>query len=154
MGGVIGNVKSFDKKFKFLVQIDGLLSAAFQKCSALEVEAAVIKHHEGGVLTPNKSPGKLDFKAVTLERGATRNEELWLWFKMVAHAAANAGLVDPGFRKNMDIVQQDRSGVTIKRWRCTGCWPSSFTAGEWDNEADEVVIQKVVIEIDDFDRVF
>ena len=37
---VIGTPRSFHKKFKFVVEIDGFQHAGFQKCSELSVEVA------------------------------------------------------------------------------------------------------------------
>lgn len=148
---VIGTPRTFHKKFKFLVEIDGVASAGFQKCSELSVEVANIQYFEGGALLPNKSPGRLTFADVTLERGATSDRDLLDWFSQVADAAANTGLNEPGFKRNLDIVQQDRDGSTLRRWSLTGAWPVKFVAGEWDNEADENVIESVTLTYDFFE---
>ncbi len=147
---VIGTPRTFHKKFKFIVEIDSFQSAGFQKCSELSVEVANIEYHEGGALIPNKSPGRLKFADVTLERGATQDKDLFDWLTQVADASANAGLVEPTFKRNFDIVQQDRDGSTLRRWSLTGAWPIKFVAGAWDNEADENVIESVTLTFDFF----
>ena len=148
---VIGNPRTFHKKFKFIVEIDGVVSAGFQKCSELSVEVANVQYYEGGSLIPNKSPGRLTFADVTLERGATSDKDLFDWLTQVADAAANAGLNEPEFKRNLDIVQQDRDGSTLRRWSLTGAWPVKFVAGDWDNEADENVIESVTLTYDFFE---
>jgi phage tail-like protein len=148
---VIGNPRTFHKKFKFIVEIDGVVSAGFQKCSELSVEVANVQYYEGGSLIPNKSPGRLTFADVTLERGATSDKDLFDWLTQVADAAANAGLNEPAFKRNLDIVQQDRDGSTLRRWSLTGAWPVKFVAGDWDNEADENVIETVTLTYDFFE---
>ena len=147
---VIGTPRTFHKKFKFIVEIDGVASAGFQKCSELSVEVANIEYHEGGTLIPNKSPGRLKFADVTLERGATKDHDLFDWMEEVADAAANAGLNEPAFKRSLDIVQQDRDGSTLRRWSLSGVWPTKFVAGAWDNEADENVIESVTLTFDFF----
>ena len=147
---VIGTPRTFHKKFKFVVEIDGIASAGFQKCSELAVEVANVEYYEGGALIPNKSPGRLKFPDVTLERGATSDEDLFAWLSEVADASANVGLVEPDFKRNLDVVQQDRDGSTLRRWRLTGAWPVKFVAGEWDNNADENVIESVTLTYDFF----
>ncbi len=147
---VIGTPRTFHKKFKFIVEIDGVASAGFQKCSELSVEVANVEYHEGGTLIPNKSPGRLKFADVTLERGATKDHDLFDWMEEVADASANAGLVEPKFKRNLDIVQQDRDGSTLRRWSLSGAWPTKFVAGAWDNEADENVIESVTLTFDFF----
>ncbi len=149
---VIGTPRSYHKKFKFIVEIDGLTYAGFQKCSELSADVAKIEHHEGGSLIPHKSPGRVTFSDVTLERGATKDEELFTWFKQVANVAANSGLVDDQYKRNGDVVQQDRDGKTLRRWKLAKAWPTKFVAGEWDNDADENVIEKMTLTYDFFDK--
>lgn len=153
MAGVVGSARSYYKKFKFIVEIDGVAYAGFQKCSALESEVAVVEQSEGGALFPNKSAGRIKFTDITLDRGATDDLDLFNWYKEVANAAANAGLVDPNYKRNLDIVQQDRDGTTLRRWRVTRAWPSKFSAGEWDNDADENVMESLTLTYDYFDVV-
>jgi phage tail-like protein len=146
---IIGTPRSFHKRFSFIIEAE-LANAGFQKCSELSVEVANIEYHEGGSLIPNKSPGRLKFADVTLERGATKDHDLFDWMEQVADAAANAGLVEPKFKRNIDIVQQDRDGSTLRRWTIAGAWPVKFVAGAWDNEADENVIESVTLTFDYF----
>lgn len=150
----IGSPRTFHKKFKFVVEIDNVGFAGFQKCSELEAEVAKIEYSEGGTLIADKSPGRVTVSDITLERGATADDDLWTWFKQVANMVQNAGLAEPQFKRTMDIVQLDRDGTELRRWSCTNAWPSKFVAGDWDNEADENVIEKVTIVIDTFDKVY
>ena len=148
---VLGTPRSFHKKHAFLVEIPEFGRAGFSKCSEISVEAAVIKHYEGGALIPNKSPGRLEFADVTLERGATRDLELFTWFQDVVRVRSGIGLVDPLYKRTIDVVQQDRDGSTLRRWTLFNAWPTKFIAGEWDNNADEVVIETLVLTYDFFD---
>jgi phage tail-like protein len=147
---LLGSPRKFYKRFAFIVEIDELSNAGFQKCSELSMEIANIEYYEGGALIPNKSPGRIKFSDVTLERGATRDRDLYDWMTQVADAAANAGLVEPRFKRNLDIVQQERDGSTLRRWSLVGAWPVKFIAGVWDNEADENVIESVTLTYDFF----
>ena len=160
---VIGAPRTHHDKFKFLVQIDGFDSAAFNKCSELSVEAAKIEYNEGGTLIPNKSAGRLTFSDVTLERGVAQDDDMYDWFSEVADssiqsslivgAGLGVGLLDPLYKRDLDIMQQDRDGATLKRWRIFQAFPIKFTAGEWDNDADEKTIEMVTLTYDFFVRV-
>lgn len=147
-----GETRSYHKKYSFHVEIDQIASAGFQKCSELSVEAAVIEQWEGGALIPNKSPGRLKFSDVTLERGATKDVDLFQWFKEVADAASGTGLVDEAYKRSIDIVQRDRDGSELRRWTLFGAWPTKFVAGEWDNTADENTMESVTLAYDRFDN--
>ncbi len=143
---IVGTPRSFDKKFAFLVEVDGFVSFAFSKCSGLKCSIAEIKHYEGGTLIPNKSAGRLDFADITLERGATRgNIDMLLWFGNVANAPANIGLKEVLYKRHLDIVQLDRDGEPLKRYSVFNAWVKEFDAGEWDNGADENVMEKMVL---------
>jgi phage tail-like protein len=157
---ILGAPRTFQDKFKFLVEIAGFSSAGFQKFGELSVEAAKIEYSEGGSLIPNKSPGRLTYSDVTLERGAAFDDDMYDWMSEVAQASIQAtlvpgaglgfGLVDPLFKRDLDVVQQDRNGATLKRWRLFQAWPTKFVAGEWDNEADEKVIEMITLTYDFF----
>lgn len=153
---VIGSPRSYYNKFKFLVEIDEITYAGFQKCSELSAELAKIEHHEGGSLIPNKSPGRLSFPDITLERGATKDLELYLWFEKTARASAGlggAGAPDSAYKRTFDIVQLDRDDTILQRWTVFNAWPIKFVAGEWDMTTDEKVMTSVTLAIDYFEPV-
>lgn len=151
--GVIGTPRTFHKRFKFVVEIDGIASAAFQSCSELSVEVAEVDHWEGGAVIPDKTPGRVTFADITLERGATNDRDMWDWLKEVVDASANSGLVDPNYKRNLDIVQQERDGSTLRRWTVSNAWPKKFVGGSWDNNTDETNIESVTLAFDTFDLV-
>lgn len=150
---VVGKPRKYFKKFKFLVEIDNVAVAGFQKAGPLEAEVAVVEQNEGGTLLPEKEPGRGKFSDITLARGATDDLDMWRWFKEVLDAAANAGLSTPNYKRNLDIVQQDRDGTTLRRWRVYEAFPTKFKAGEWDNDADENVIEETVLAIRYFEPI-
>ena len=92
------------------MEIDDVGHAGFQKASELSVEVANVQYFEGGSLIPNKSPGPSPSPDVTLERGATQDRDLFDWFQDVAITSSGLGLTDVNYKRNLDIVQQDRDG--------------------------------------------
>jgi hypothetical protein len=40
------------------------------------------------------------------------------------------GLADVNNKRNLNIVQQDREGVTLRRWSLSHAWPVKFVASE------------------------
>jgi phage tail-like protein len=149
--GVIGSARSFYHKYAFTVAIDTFASADFNKCSELSMEIAKVEHSEGGSLIPRTQPGRVSFTDITLERGATSDLDMYNWTKDVVNVAANSGLVDDEYKRNADINQKDRDGNTRAKWRVTNGWPTKFVAGDWDNDADEVVIESITVTYDFFD---
>lgn len=150
---VAGAPRIYHAKFRFTVEIGGVAFAGFNKCSELTAEAAEIQQWEGGSTIPHKSPGRITYADITLERGATRDRDLFDWFSSVQAAGTNAGLVEPDFRRDLDIVQQERDTSTILRWRIFNAWTKKYKAGDWDNSADENVMESVTLAFDYFDLV-
>ncbi|MDI3548127.1 MAG: hypothetical protein PWR10_1779 [Halanaerobiales bacterium] len=147
-----GRARKFHDKFKFLVEIDGIVQTGFQKAGPLRGGVEVIEHYEGGALLPDKSPGKGKFEDITLEYGATENLEIYEWFKNVLDAAQETGGTDQDeYKRNLSIIEQDRAGREVGRWDVYGAWPKEFEAGDWDNTANEKLIRKVILVIDYFE---
>lgn len=150
---MFGTPRSFHKKFKFLLDIDDVGYAGFQKCSELSAEIAKIEYHEGGNVLAHKSPGRVTVPDITIERAATADNDLWNWFSSCISLTSQLGLKEPDLYRNGDISQLDRDGTELRRWGLTGLWPTKFVAGDWDNEADENVIEKVTLALDTFDKI-
>lgn len=142
---ILGAPTSYHHRYKFVVEIDDFSRAGFAKCSALEAEIAKIETWEGGALVAHKEPGRVTFSDITLERGATGDQDCYTWFKDCVQAYKNTGQVSPNYYRNVDIVQYDRDGSELRRWTCEECFPTKFVAGEWDNEADEVTTEQLTL---------
>ena len=139
-------------KSKFIVEIDGIAYAGFMKCSELSVEAGKLERWEGGSPIPIKMPGRLTFADITLERGATDDEDLFDWFNAVADTTTGRSAVGNSFKRDLDIVQYQFDGSVASRYSLFGAWPTKYVAGDWDNGADEFVIEKVTLCFDRFQR--
>ncbi len=150
---IAGAPRIYHAKWRFVVEIGGVAYAGFNKCSELSSEVAEVQQWEGGAAIPDKSPGRSTFADVTLERGATRDADLFGWFNDVAAFGTNAGLITPDYKRDLDIVQQERDTSTILRWRLYRAFPKKFVAGAWDNGADENVMESVTLAFDYYDRV-
>lgn len=138
---VIGTPRSYFKKFLFKVEVEGVSFAGFQKCSPIEMETAIIEQWEGGVIAADTSPGRVKTSIVTLDRGATKDLDLWTWAKLVSNIAANSGAVDDQYKRSVDVIALDRDGTELRRWTLHKAWPTKFSAGDWDNTADANVIE-------------
>jgi phage tail-like protein len=150
MATKIGKPVKYHKKFKFVVEIDDFGSSSWQKCSELAAEIAKIEQWQGGKITADKSAGRVTFPDITLERGATESEDCYNWFLSTANAASNSGLADGDYQKNGSVVQQDRDNKTLRRWNVTNAFPVKFSAGDWDNTADENVMESLTLTYDFF----
>jgi phage tail-like protein len=142
---VVGKPRSFFKKFLFTVEIPDVGSAAFQKCSEPKMTTEVIEQWEGGAIVAQKSPGRMKFEDVTLERGATKDLDLYRWYLQVNDAASGTGAIDDQYKRTVNIVQRDRDGSELRRWELKKAWPSMYTPGDWDNTASANGIESMTL---------
>lgn len=150
MGGYVGEVRRFHHKYRWYLQASDFERAAFMDCSELAAEVAKIEHWEGGGLTPYREPGRTTFSDITLTRGVTDDRDLYDWFLLVVDAGANAGVDIPWFKKDIDIVQLSRSGITQYRWQILGAWPTKISVGEWNNDEDGLTMESITLTFDLF----
>lgn len=146
MAGIVGQPRSYDKRFLFGIEIDDAEVSWFETCSAIEEESGVVEQHEGGShLVADQSPGKTRWTPVTLGIGVTDNQELYDWRQQVVSSTANSGEPDATYKRNVAIVQKDRDGTEKGRWTLYDAWPSKCVWGEWDAKAEENVIAQITL---------
>jgi phage tail-like protein len=140
-----------DKKFAFTVEIDGITRAEFVTCSELTKEIGKMEYRAGGRLNPTKEAGLVNISDITLERGKTADREFADWVEEVVDTLTGKATV-PGdqYKRNGDIVQRDRNGDEVRRYRFFGAFPSTKTVGNWDNNAEEFVMETLVLSLDSF----
>ncbi|HEY5316360.1 MAG TPA: phage tail protein [Solirubrobacteraceae bacterium] len=142
---IVGRPRSFFKKFLFTVEIPGVGWTGFQKCSEPKQTTAVIEQWEGGAIVADKSPGRIKMEDVTLERGATKDNDLYAWYLQVNDAASGTGKVDEVYKRTVNIVQRDRDGSVLRRWSLLKAWPTIYGPGDWDNTADANGVETLVL---------
>lgn len=132
----VGASKTFYQKWRFQVVVDGFPSEAyFQKAGPLEVEVETAEYRGGGAMIPHKEAGAAQFPPITLERGSTEDQLLYEWLRTVVFAAADSGLNQAGYKRNLTILQLDRSGVPVKIYNVYDAFVKKYTAGDWDGTA-------------------
>ena len=140
------------KKFKFIIEIDNIVSSAFSKCSGLNFDIAKVEHKQGGVLAPIKAPGGVTYEDIVLTRGLCQDKDLWRWFKDTYNAAKGTGLDEPELKRSFDIVQLNRAGEEEERWHVKGAWCCNYATEDWDNDADEIQLETVTLCCDSCER--
>lgn len=146
---VVGTPRVYHKQFSFIVEIEKVRSAFFKSCSDIKASVAVVEQWEGGRLIPDKSAGRVTVEDVTLERGAAKGDsDLYKWWLDVVKISANIGIIDIGYKRDCDVIQLDRNGNANRRWLLDNAFPREFTAGSWDNDSDENVVEMVVLAYD------
>jgi len=119
-----------------VVEIGGIEQARFTECSGLQGEVDVLSYEEGGCNNYiHKLPGRAKFSNITLKKGVSFDDELWLWFQGVVE-----GVI---VRKNISVLLMDSDGSTVKRWNLFNAYPVKYVSPPMATSKNEVIIETI-----------
>lgn len=151
---MIGVPRRFDLKYNFKVIIDFVGEMDFTTCSEVAVTTGEATLWQGGSIIPVKEPTRLTFTDITLERGCSRDVDLYDWLIDTSDAALNASrMLAENYKRNAQVWQRNRMGIPVETVLLHGCWVKEYSAGDWSNDADEFRIERLVMGYDYFQRV-
>lgn len=147
------------RNFKFEVRIDGFSSAGFQKVSGLKETSEVIEYREGtDPITPRKLMGLVKYENIVCEKGVTDSTDFVDWRKDVVsilesgNLAPDTGVPDDSVRRDMEVVVVDMHGAFGWTWDVFNAWPATLETNEMSGEANAVLIDKMEIAHEGFER--
>ncbi len=149
---IIGQPRTFEHRYSFVVEIDGFAWAGFRDCSGLKMNVGVVEHWEGGALTSYNEAGRVTYDNLVLTRGKTTDRDMWDWVKDVARMSAQVGQVHPNYKKNLAIVQYDRARNEVDRWNVHDAFPVAYEGSNWDNTVDEANVETLELKYSYFDH--
>ncbi len=133
--------ESMLKAYMFTVEIDGIETARFQKCSGLEAETYVFEVEEGGLnTTTHKFYGRTRYTNLILEKGITDNDDLFNWYKKTLLEEQKVE------RKNGAVILKDTEGNEIKRWNFFRAFPCKWIGPRLDsNSGSDFAVERIEI---------
>ena len=133
--------ESMLKAYMFTVEIDGIETARFQKCSGLEAETYVFEVEEGGLnTTTHKFYGRTRYANLILEKGITDNDDLFNWYKKTLLEEQKVE------RKNGAVILKDTEGNEIKRWNFFRAFPCKWIGPRLDsNSGSDFAVERIEI---------
>jgi phage tail-like protein len=152
------NAQRFDpyKNFKFRVKWDGRYVAGISKVSGLKRTTEVVEHREGGdPSTSRKSPGRVKFEAITLERGVTHDQEFEQWANRVWNFGSGLGaeVSLKNFRKDLIVELYNEAGQVVIAYKVFRAWVSEYQAlPDLDANANAIAIQHLKLENEGWER--
>jgi phage tail-like protein len=130
---------------RFIVEIDGIPSAAFSEVTGFESTTDAIDYRTGGDPVIRKLPGLHKFGNITLKRGLTKDRSLWDW-----RASVVEGQVQ---RRNGSIVLLDAAGEEVLRFNFFNGWPCKWEGPTLNARTSEIAIETLEIAHEGFDLV-
>jgi phage tail-like protein len=125
-------------KFRFGVEIQGVVVGWFTECGELSLEREVIPLKEGGVNDyVHQLPSRVSYSAITLKRGLADNV-LWDWFQK--------GLYDGKVElHNVSIVLYGGDRAETRRWNLVDAYPVKWTGPELKGDSDDLAVETLEI---------
>lgn len=122
----------------FKVEIEGIDSASFRKCSGLKTETEVFEYQEGGDNeTTLKLIGATKAGNIVLTKGYVSDPALFAWRDQIANSGTNKIT-----RRSGSVIALDRSAkVEVQRWNFTNAWPVRWEMTEFDSSTGEAACE-------------
>jgi phage tail-like protein len=128
-----GQIKDPYGSFRFSVEIDGIVRAAFKEVSGLEATVEVQDYREGGEnTTVRKLPGLTKYANIQLKWGMADDLDLYDWHQDVIRGDFE--------RKNGSIVLFNQKGDEVARWNFVRAWPTKWGGPALNAESSDIAI--------------
>ena len=140
--GVQGEARRHDEQAMFVLEIDSIEVAFFESVSEFADESGVIVGREGGNKDEaSKTDGIRSLTPITCTRnGVIQNTDLWDWRQEVKRVGSREA------ERNSSIVQLNPDGSEKGRMNLQRSWPSAYSRGPFDANADEYVKETIVLQ--------
>lgn len=127
--------------YLFVVEINGIETARFQKCDGLEAETYVYEIEEGGLNnTTRKFRGRTRYPNIILEKGITENEALFNWYKETALEDRETE------RRDGSIILKDTENNELKRWNFFRAFPCRWIGPKLEtNLGSDYAVERIEI---------
>lgn len=125
-------------QYNFLVEIDGVVRAAFTEVGGLTQEQEIVEYREGSDAPyMKKIPGLQKYTPLSLKRGWTQDEDFWLWRKTTLDGQTE--------RRAGSVVLLDEGRNAVLRWNFTEGWISKWEGPTLNSTTNEAAIENVEI---------
>jgi phage tail-like protein len=126
--------------FNFLVEI-GNIKAGFSEASGLNMETDAIEYRNGNEdITVRKLPGLKKWGNITLKRGFTKDNALWLWRKTVLDGKTE--------RRSGTITLLNEARQPAMRWNFHEAWARKLDGPSLNGKTNEVAIETLEIVVE------
>jgi phage tail-like protein len=131
-----GQIKDPYGSFRFSVEIDGIVRAAFREVTGLESSVDVKEYREGGEnTTVRKLPGLTKYSNIQLKWGMVDDRDLYEWHRDVIRGDFE--------RKNGSIVLFNQKGDEVARWNFVRAWPAKWDGPDLNAEGSDLAIEQL-----------
>ncbi|MCB9728367.1 MAG: phage tail protein [Deltaproteobacteria bacterium] len=130
--------------FNFMVEIEGVSTAAFKNVEGLDSETEIVEYQDGDDIILRKRPGRTKYSNITLKRGYINTTELWDWRKKVIE-----GKIE---RKSGSIILLADDASEIMRYNFFEAWPSKWKGFTLDGKGTDVNVEEIELAVERIER--
>lgn len=128
------------KKFRFLVEIDGVAQVKFHEVVLPDMITEVIEYREGSEgPVKRKLPGQTKYGNLILKSSVTNSIELYEWYMLVTKGAINNA------RRNVSVILLDDQGNEYARWNFVKAWPCRYSPPDLNASENSVALETLEI---------
>ncbi len=135
---------------KFMLVVDNVARATFQKVSGGGTESEVIEYQESGPngkVVDRKIMGRTTYNDLEFSTAIDADTYLSEWRKAVRNGDLAGG------RRGGSIIALNSQEQPVAEWVFENGWPSKLEFGEFDATANDVAIQTMTLVVEFFERV-
>jgi phage tail-like protein len=133
--------------YNFLVEIDGIIRAAFHEASGFDSAIDVTEHREGGEnITMHKLPAMVKYSNISLKWGVADDHDLYDWHRQWVTGDPAAA------RKSGSVILLDRQGQERVRWNFKDAWPAKWVGPTFNAEGNDVAIETLELAHEGLER--
>ena len=137
--------------YNFLLEISGItgdiktIVGGFKSVSGMDSETEVIEFKQGNDSVVRKKPGRTTYANITLERGFTATDDLFVWRQNI-----EKGFID---RRSGSVIILDQDLETeIARYNFFEAWPCKWEVPAMDSESSATAIEKIELAVEKVER--
>lgn len=142
------------QKHQFLVRVDGIDGAWFEKAQIPPSQTEIDEFNPAGSIRPMKFAGRVSFGDCTLEKGTPADESdltAWNWFISAANTKTGE-LGDPAeYRKTVEICEVDRVGNVIQTYKMKETFCSQIELAQNEGGSSEHMIETLTLTVGDME---
>jgi phage tail-like protein len=138
------------KKFKYVLEIEGIPIASIQEITPPEVEIEASIHSEGSY--DAKTPGRITTGDMTLSKVMDSLDvaDRWAWFWLTQAQSYDGLQISLGYKRNGRLILNDDNGLPVRVWFIGGAWVRKVSLGDLSSTTSDNVMEEVTLSVDIF----
>jgi phage tail-like protein len=138
LGRIVSASSDEQRRYTFVVTVNGIITGTFREVSGLDIETEVIEYRDGSGGPVQYFPGVTKYSSIKLERTFTGDSTLYDWYAAFAQTGTPP-------RASGTIAIQDAARNEVARWNFTNAWPSKYSGPTLKGDRNDIAVESIVL---------